>query len=204
MRIRLGDFHPRVDWSWPLEQPARCLKMGAHAVELSGALEIARVGAKHGDGETVQGALYQAQQAAAHLKRGLPGSKAVAGRVENRARMLRALTEPFRYEKKIPKKTMMVIEDQIRELGAYELALETAAIKDCGGRLVGAMREENPKLHALPKIPPEVKKTAQRQAAANKKATEAKAARVHAKWEREWKKTKAEMKKAEKTKGRKG
>lgn len=197
MRIRLGDFYPRVDWSWPIEQPARCLKMGAHAVELSGGLEIAKVGAKHGDGEAVTVGLYRAQQAAEHLKRGLQASKDVAGKIQNRAKMLRALAEPYRYSNKIPKATLKVIEEQIGELAPYELALETAAIKDCGGRLVGAMREENPKLKALPQIPGEVKKTSQRQDAANKKATAARAAKSHAKWDREWKQTKAEMKKAE-------
>jgi hypothetical protein len=194
MQIQLGDFLPRVDWSWPVEPPARCLKMGAHTVELQGGLAVASVGAKHNDGKAVFDGLERAKQAAEHLKKGLPGSKEVTGKIENRVRMLRKLVEPYRYDMVIPKTTSKVIEDQIHSLGMYELELESAAIKDCGGRLTGAFRGEKEKLKPLPQIPPEVKERSQKQGKENTKATLRRMERIHARYERESKKDKKSRK----------
>lgn len=194
MKIRLGDFFPRVDWSWPVEQPARCLKMGAHAVELQGGLAVASVGAKHGDGTAVSDGLYRAQQATEHLKRGLPESKQVAGKIQNRVRMLRKIVEPYRSQKPIPKETARIVGEQIAALGMYELELESSAIKDCGGRLTGAFQQEKVKLKPLVQIPHEVKKRSEKQDKANKQATLRRMEKTYARWEREAEKLKKSRK----------
>lgn len=185
MKIKMGSFFPRLEYGWPPEKPRRCHKLGGHAVELQGGLAIADLGAQHGDGRAVTEAFRRVEDAADELAKGLPEHKGMVDVVGNRARMLRKLVEPYQYSP-MPKKTAKVVQDQIRELGAYELKIEGNSIRACGGHPTGAhsFTKEEP-LKPLSQIPPELKKQSAKKDAENKRDLARRAARYQAKAQRE-------------------
>lgn len=179
MRIRIGDFFPRVEWGWFPEPTRRCHKLGAHTVELQGGLGVAAVAARNRDAEGVREGLSRVEHAAEELAKGLPEAKEFTSVLRNRAKALGALAEPYRYRMPLPKRTAKAVEEQVRGLGDYEFRVEELSIKACGGHPTGAhaLYKETP--GPLPKIPQDVVRDAKRRKAELEREAAARMKRTH-------------------------
>lgn len=161
MKIKLGDFYPRLEFGWPEDKARRCHKLGGHAVEIQGGLGVTSVGAKHGDADEVKKGLSRIEMGAEEIEKGLPEAKEFATPLKNRAKLLFKIVEPYRFQERLPKKTSELIEDQVRAMGDYEFKIEGLTIQACGGPLSGAHSHyKDEKVKPLPKIPPEALKEA--------------------------------------------
>lgn len=184
MKIKLGDFFPRTEYGWSEDKGRRCHKLGAHAVELQGGIGIAALAAEHRDGHSLVEGLRRTEHAAEELLKGLPESKDVLNKINHRSRILRKIVEPYQYES-VPKKVTKLVEEQLRELGPYELKVEGQSIVSCGGKK-GYIHfdAKDEKLKPLTKIPAELQRQSDSKRKRNNADTLRRSAAYHAKIQR--------------------
>lgn len=157
IKIRMGDFFPRVESVMPTEDGRRCHILGARVVELQGGIGVTEVAVRNKDARGACEGLSRIEHAAEEIKKRLPEERETANQLKTRAKQLKEIVEPYCVgyggDDTMPKDLASVVGSQIDAMGDHDLTIEGSSIAACGGMpgYIHTAKKRPGKLPLLPK-----------------------------------------------------